>query len=216
MQETRTGSPGGPYPSPTRSRHHSAATNFSRPATASTASAAQYTKALLGTPPPPPPLKSPKGGTPASPTVGATGTFARPAGGVFADDEADSAQYTFYREGTPTPSDRSVDTRWERRGRRVSAMVSRRVGVVMSSVGFPTIERGDGGGGDGRIGGAAGVRRAGNDEEGDEGKRRVCGIPMGLFWCLVIGVGMVVIGLAVGLGLGLGLDSGGGDAEAAA
>lgn len=216
MQETRTGSPGGPYPSPPRSRHHSAATNFSRPATASTASAAQYTKALLGTAPPPPPLKPPKGGTPASPTTGATGTFSRAAGGVFAEDEADSAQYTFYREGTPTPSDRSIDTRWERRGRRVSAMVSRRVGVVMSSVGFPTIERGDGGGDDGRIGGAAGVRGSGSGDGEDDGKRRVCGIPMGMFWCLVIGVGMVIIGLAVGLGLGLGLKSGGEDAEPAA
>lgn len=215
MQETRTGSPGGPYPSPPRSRHQSAATNFSRPATASTASAAQYTKALLNTPPPPPPppVKPPKGGTPASPTSGATGTFARPAGGVFADDEADSAQYTFYREGTPTPSDRSIDTRWERRGRRVSAMVSRRVGVVMSSVGFPTIERSDGGG-DGRIGNAAGVR--GNGDGEDDEKRRVCGIPMGMCWCLVIGIGMVVIGLGVGLGLGLGLNTGGDDAEAAA
>lgn len=213
MQETRTGSPGGSYASPTRSRHHSAVTNFSRPATASTASAAQYTKALLGTPPPPLPLTSTRGGTPASPTAGATGSFARPAGGVFAEDESDSAQYTFYREGTPTPSDTSVDTRWERRGKRVSAMVSKRVGVVMSSVGFPAIERGDGGG---RGGGISAAEQDGNGDEEDGGKRRVCGIPMGMFWCLVIGVGMVVIGLAVGLGLGLGLKTGGGEAEAAA
>lgn len=93
-------------------------------------------------------------------------------------------------------------------------MVGRRVGVVMSSVGFPTIERGDGGGGNGRIGGTAGMRRNGDGE--DEDKRRICGMPMGMFWCLIIGVGMVVIGLAVGLGLGLGLKSDGGDAEAAA
>lgn len=206
MHHSRTGSPGGPYASPPRSRHNSNTTNFSRPATASTSSAAQYTKALLSSPPP---LPKAKGGTPKAPSSGATGTFARPPGGVF--DEADSAQYTFYREGTPTPSERSIDTRWEKRGRRVSARVSRRVGVVLSSVGFPAIERGDGGaGGAGGAGGLEGapVGFGGDGERAVEGKRRVCGIPMGAFWCLVIGVGMVIIGLAVGLGLGLGLDSG--------
>ena len=197
MNHTRTGSLGqGPYPSPPRSRHNSNTTNFSRPATASTSSAAQYTKALLSSPPP----KVPRGGTPRAPPSGATGTVARPPGGLF--DEADSAQYTFYREGTPTPSERSLDTRAEKRERRVSARVSRRLGVVLSSVGFPAIERGDGGA---PVAEAPGFE---NGEREEEGKRRVCGIPMGLFWCLVIGVGMVIIGLAVGLGLGLGLDSG--------
>ena len=207
-------SSGEPY-SPARSRHLSGTTNFSLPATASTASARQYTKPPRASPAPP--LKSPKGGTPASPTAGATGSFARPAGGVFVEEDMDSAQYTFYREGTPTPSERSVDTRWEKRNRRVSARVSRRVGVVLSSVGFPAIERGTGESREGITGGAARSGLSG-EREGEEspGKRRVCGMPMGLFWCLVIGLGMVIIGLAVGLGLGLGLNSGGGEEAAAA
>lgn len=150
--------------------------------------------------------RAPRGGTPAAPGANATGDLA-PRGA----EEGEAAGYTFYREGTPTPSDRSVETGWQKR-RRVSARVSRRVGVVLSSVGFPAIERAESGAGAG-----AGARGPGGSGDGErERRRRVCGVPLGMFWCLVIGLGMVVIGLGVGLGLGLGLNSGGDGAEGAA
>ncbi|SPO06167.1 uncharacterized protein DNG_08856 [Cephalotrichum gorgonifer] len=223
MQRTRTTSTGGTYvasgapPSSPPQKHHSlattnySATNYSAPSTASTVSAAQYNK-----PSPKHSQRSPRGGTPGAPRPSATGTIAAPAAaygqgeraGAAPDgftDDADAAQYTFYREGTPTPSERSVETRWEKRGRHVSRRVSRRMGVVLSSVGFPVVERAEDHG-----------RRAPAENNGArERRRRICGIAPGMFWCLVIGVGMVVIGLAVGLGLGLGLKSGGDKAEAA-
>ena len=191
MHEPRPTSSGGPYASLT-----------------STTSAERFNPGGLSVPAPGRYAKqsrAPRGGTPAAPGAGATGDLA-PRG----PEEADTAGYTFYREGTPTPSDRSVETGWQK-SRRVSARVSRRVGVVLSSVGFPAIERAESDAGAGA--GARGPPGGGEDRDRDrdgERRKRVCGVPLGIFWCLVIGLGMVVIGLGVGLGLGLGLKSGDG------
>lgn len=195
MHQPRSTSPGGPYATltSTSTERSPPGANLSVPP-----ASGRYAKQP----------RAPRGGTPAAPGAGATGDLA-PRGEA---EEAETAGYTFYREGTPTPSDRSVETGWQKR-RRVSARVSRRVGVVLSSVGFPAIERAESAG----AGAGGGTRGPGGSDDGDrERRKRVCGVPLGMFWCLVIGLGMVVIGLGVGLGLGLGLKSGGDEAESAA
>ncbi|PKS08700.1 hypothetical protein jhhlp_004753 [Lomentospora prolificans] len=115
------------------------------------------------------------------------------AGDVFRPDDEHPSQFTFYREPTPTPSERSLEVatrfegeekgRWSKRASRVS----RRARFSLAAVGVPYIER---------PAQAGGVDEEDSDEE-------------------VVAI-LILAGLGAGLGVGLGSKSKPSDGEAEA
>jgi hypothetical protein len=137
---------------------------------------------------------------------------------VYAADDENPSQFTFYREGTPTPSEHTLDQLsirghaqhiQEKKEKRKS-----RRSVFLASIGFPAVVESPRGAGPSRPSGEeheADLGYVDGESQQSDRRRRICGLPVGVFWGINIAVILLIIGLSVGLGLGL--SKGGGDGE---
>ncbi len=94
------------------------------------------------------------------------------------DNEINESQYTFYREGTPTPPDYEADNE---RGLQY--------GTAMEMIGEPSQR----------------IPPSFNPPPSHAIGTRVCGIRKGLFWMLATFIALIIIGVGVGAGVGLGV-----------
>ncbi|KAK3941968.1 hypothetical protein QBC46DRAFT_87249 [Diplogelasinospora grovesii] len=137
----------------------------------------------------------------------------------WADDVTDAdanleAQYTFYREGTPTPPESASDREKAGEGAShgeggVAALGQSSVAAEFAGFGFgfdpPAAEgsnwsRGSSGSGSGGGGGGGGSNSNSNSSHGN-----ICGLSKRAFWPLVAVLALLVVGLAVGVGVGISL-----------